>query len=158
MKRLQNIICGKKVHKTGDTSWAGTAYPPGACEFTPGLSGVPVTRVSFMCMFCSCLVIQKIHLDFLWFFYFQCKSMVEYILVYSLNFGWKWSCYNSSIICLERTGKSSIICLERTGKSSIICLERIGKILQRNVLRIKGNLIGWMCTWTVFTWKLNHFC
>jgi hypothetical protein len=34
----------------------------------------------------SCLVIQKIHLDFLWFFYFQCKSMVEYmyILVCSL--------------------------------------------------------------------------
>ena len=32
----------------------------------------------------SCLVIQKIHLDLLWYFYFQCKSMVEYILVCSL--------------------------------------------------------------------------
>ena len=33
----------------------------------------------------SCLVIQKIHLDFLWFFYLQCKSMVEYILVCPLE-------------------------------------------------------------------------
>jgi hypothetical protein len=35
----------------------------------------------------SCLVIQKIHLDFLWFFYLQCKSMVEYILVCPLKRG-----------------------------------------------------------------------
>ena len=28
---------------------------------------------------------------------------------------------------------------------------------QRNVLRVEGNLIGWIYTWNVFSWKLHHF-
>ena len=52
------------------------------CFFQSGSECGPWTKIIGN----SCLVIQKIHLDFLWFFYFQCtgKSMVEYILVCSL--------------------------------------------------------------------------
>jgi len=32
------------INTTGATSGAGTAYPSGAHEFTPGFSGVCVTR------------------------------------------------------------------------------------------------------------------
>jgi hypothetical protein len=32
------------VHETSLSSGAGTAYPSGAPEFTPGFSGIPVTR------------------------------------------------------------------------------------------------------------------
>jgi len=42
----------------GATSGAGTAYPSGAPEFTPGFCGVRVTQsISFMCMFCRSLFV-----------------------------------------------------------------------------------------------------
>ena len=43
----------------GVTSVAGTAYPSGAHEFSPGFSGIRVTRsiFSFMCMFCWSLLV-----------------------------------------------------------------------------------------------------
>ena len=42
---------------TGVTSEAGTAYPSGAPEFTPGFSGVRVTRslALYVCFVDSCL-------------------------------------------------------------------------------------------------------
>jgi hypothetical protein len=44
------------------TSVAGTAYPSGVHEFSPGFSGVRVTRsiFSFMCMFCRSLNVNVI--------------------------------------------------------------------------------------------------
>ena len=49
------------------------------CFFQSGSECRPWTKIIGN----SCLVIQKIHLDFLRFFYLQCKEMVEYILVCS---------------------------------------------------------------------------
>ena len=42
---------------TGATSGAGTAYPSGAPEFTPGVSGARVTRslVLYVCFVDRCL-------------------------------------------------------------------------------------------------------
>ena len=52
------------------------------CFFQSGSECGPWTKIIGN----SCLVIQKIHLDFLWFFYFQCKSMVEYTGVLSIDY------------------------------------------------------------------------
>ena len=38
------------INTTGATSGAGTAYPSGAHEFTPGFSGVRVTRALVLCV------------------------------------------------------------------------------------------------------------
>ena len=38
------------INTTGVTSGAGTAYPSGAHEFTPGFSGVRVTRALVLCV------------------------------------------------------------------------------------------------------------
>ena len=51
------------------------------CFFQSGSECGPWTKIIGN----SFLVIQKIHLDFLLFFYLQCKSMVEYILVCPLQ-------------------------------------------------------------------------
>jgi hypothetical protein len=51
------------------------------CMFQSGSECGPWTKIIGN----SCLVIQKINLDFKWFFYLHCKSMVEYIVVCSLK-------------------------------------------------------------------------
>ena len=47
-------VC-KYINTTGATSGAGTAYPSGASEFTPGFSGVRVTRSLALCFVDRCL-------------------------------------------------------------------------------------------------------
>ena len=41
----------------GATSGAGTAYPPGAPEVTPSVSGVHVIRSLVLCVFCGSLFV-----------------------------------------------------------------------------------------------------
>jgi hypothetical protein len=41
--RYNNRVCNQ-INTTGATSGAGTAYPSGAPEFTPGFSGDRITR------------------------------------------------------------------------------------------------------------------
>jgi len=46
------------MNMTGATSKAGTAYPSGAPEFTPGFKGGSCYSIfSFMCMFCRSLFV-----------------------------------------------------------------------------------------------------
>ena len=50
-------VCNK-INMTGVTSVAGTAYPSGAPEFTPGFYwGSYYSIFSFMCMFCGSLFV-----------------------------------------------------------------------------------------------------
>ena len=51
-----HVVCNY-IHTTGSTSGAGTAYPSGALEFTPVISGARVTRslVLYVCFVDRCL-------------------------------------------------------------------------------------------------------
>jgi hypothetical protein len=80
------------------------------CFFQSGSECGPWTKIIGN----SCLVIQKINLDFLWLFYLQCKSMVEYILVCSLKGGCasKFSGFVSMVTASDVDSSLSAIVLE----------------------------------------------
>ena len=76
------------------------------CMFQSGSECGPWTKIIGN----SCLVIRKIHLDFLWFFYLQCKSMVEYILVCPLRGSAGRVCHLENVIfCMSYLQQSTKI-------------------------------------------------
>ena len=66
-------VC-KKSNTTGATCGAGIAYPSGAPEFTPYISGVRIARSLIFCV-----VFYRSLFVYLWFFYWSlyCTSVLD---------------------------------------------------------------------------------
>ena len=96
------ILIKINKHTTGATSGAGTPYPSGAPEFSPGFQwGSCYSISSFMCMFCSSLFVLLYF--FFWplccLFFFDIRILITPLV--SSNSSFNQNVFINVVICLS---------------------------------------------------------
>ena len=96
-----------QINTTGATSGAGTAYPSGAPEFTPGFQwGSCYSIFSFICMFCRSLFVPLYF--FFWplccLFYFDIRFLIAPLVSSNSSFNTISVISQRSALLVEETG------------------------------------------------------